>query len=312
MTNAVVAQSGQVNGTGDPKNLYLKVYAGEVLAAFERQCVTQDKHIVRSIRNGKSAQFPMTGYVVAKYHTPGSELLGQATNQNERIITIDDMLVADVFFADIYEQMQHFDIRGEYSKKAGYALADAWDKVILQLMCKAARQPAVVTGTNGGTQLTGATAMSDAKVLANAIYSANQAMDEKDIPTSAERFAYVRPAQYYLMAQSTDLINRDWMGAGSYSDGTILRIAGSPIIKTNNLPNSNITTGPTKYQGDFSKTAAVVATREAAGTVKLINPTTRADYDPRRLGHLVTSKYAIGSDWLRPDCAVEIVTAATP
>jgi hypothetical protein len=305
MANSTPSFPGQINGSGETRALYLKMYAGEVLTAYENASVTKDKHIVRTIPHGKSAQFPFTGYVSAKYHVPGTELVGQATYQNERVITIDDMLVADVFFAEIDEALTHYDIRSEYARKAGYALADAWDQNILRLFVTAARQPAVVTGGNGGTTLINADFRTDAKELAAGIYEANMVMDGKNVPESQERYMYVLPMQYYLMAQSTDLINRDWLGAGSYSDGKILRIGGSPIVKTNNLPKGEITDGNPKYQGNFINVAAVMATKDAAGTVKLINPTTRADYDERRLGHLVVSKYLIGSDWLRPDCAVE-------
>ena len=52
--------------------LFLKVFANEVLNAFEESNVMKELHTVRTISSGKSAQFPVTGIATAKYHTPGA------------------------------------------------------------------------------------------------------------------------------------------------------------------------------------------------------------------------------------------------
>jgi hypothetical protein len=51
-----MTRSGQANSTGDSSALFLKVYAGEVLTAFEQASVTMNKHVIRSISSGISAQ----------------------------------------------------------------------------------------------------------------------------------------------------------------------------------------------------------------------------------------------------------------
>jgi hypothetical protein len=55
MANATVSRSGQANTTGDVKALFLKVFAGEVLTAFEEATVTAGRFMERSISSGKSA-----------------------------------------------------------------------------------------------------------------------------------------------------------------------------------------------------------------------------------------------------------------
>ena len=55
MSNAIVSRLGQTNGAGSVDNLFLKVFAGEVLTSFEKTNVMMDKHQVRTITNGKSA-----------------------------------------------------------------------------------------------------------------------------------------------------------------------------------------------------------------------------------------------------------------
>jgi hypothetical protein len=314
MTAATVLRIGDNNIAGTPTELFIKVFSGEVLSAFDESNVVMDKHVVRQIASGKSASFPATWKVTAAYHTPGAEIVGQTSAISERVILIDGMLVSSVFLAEIDEAMAHYDVRSEYAKQTGAVLSNTWDKNVLQAGCLAARASATVTGGFGGTQLTSATTLykTSAVDLAAGIYSAAQTMDEKDIP-EGDRNVFVKPAQYYLLAQSTALINRDWGGNGSYSEGKIVNIAGMPIVKTNHLPTTNLSqvsgTNGT-YHGDFTKTAALVMTRGAVGTVKLRDLAMSVDYDPRRLGHLIVSRYAVGHGILRPECAVELLTTS--
>ena len=85
MSNATPSRLGQANAAGDTDALFLKVFSGLVLEAFDRQQAFKDKHMVRTIANGKSAQFPVTGLAGAKYHTPGTELLGDVIRAGEPI-----------------------------------------------------------------------------------------------------------------------------------------------------------------------------------------------------------------------------------
>ena len=49
-----------VANTADDTGLFLKMFGGEVFAAFSEAVVTADKHFIREISSGKSAQFPKT------------------------------------------------------------------------------------------------------------------------------------------------------------------------------------------------------------------------------------------------------------
>lgn len=314
MANATVLNIGQVNGGGSTDALFLKVFGGEVMGAFETACVTEGRFMERQIQSGISAQFPATWRLAASYHTPGNEIVGQTSNVNERVITVDDLLICSVFFAKLDDAKTHYDVRSTYSTEAGRALAYRRDKNLLQIGCLAARASATVTGASGGTQLTSLTTLyrTSAVDLAAGIYLAAETLDGKDIPED-DRNCYVKPAQYYLLAQSTALINRDWGGAGSYSDGKILRIAGIPIVKTNQLPTSVISANSGEkntYNADFSKTAALVCHKGVAGTLKLLDLKMEMDYDIRRQGTLLVASYAVGHGILRPECSVELLTTS--
>jgi hypothetical protein len=315
MADALVSRLGQINGAGAIDALFLKVFAGEVLTSFEKTNVMMDKHQVRTISNGKSAQFPVMGRGDAYYHTPGEFIPGGKIKHAERVITIDELLIAPAFIANIDEAKNHYDVRSVYSKELGAKLANTMDKHILQVGVQAARSTKTIDDADqfGGTTIT-LDAASDANngdALAEAMFAAAQIFDEKDVPAD-QRYLFVRPAQFYALARSTKVLNRDWGGEGSYAAGDVIRVAGVSIIKTNNLPGVNVAndtleagTG-NKYAGNYTKTVGLVMHPSAVGTVKLMDLAMEGEYQINRQGYLMVAKYAVGHGVLRPEAAVEI------
>lgn len=312
MTDFTSARSGQVNSAGDALALFLKVFGGEVMTAFNNKTVFMDKHRVRNIQHGKSAQFPATGKASGGYHTPGTTLVGQAINHNERVITVDDLLVADTFIPSIDEAMNHYDVRGPYAEQLSDFLAQTFDLNVARNMVLAARASATVTGLSGGSQLTGITDVkTNAATLASALFTCAQTFDEKFV-ADGNRTAFVKPAQFYLAAQSTNLINKDWGGSGSLASGTIESLAGINIVKTNNIPQADDSANtdlPAKYRASYLATAAIVTTPDACGTVKLMDMAVESEWQIREQGYFTLAKYLLGHGILRPECAIEITTS---
>lgn len=322
MSNANVIRVGQINGSGDVDALFLKLWSGEVLTEFDVENKMLPLTMVRTITKGKSAQFPVTGNFSARYHTPGTELLGSQTIQNEVVITIDDMLVADAFIANIDEAKTHFDVRSIYTKELAKALANQLDSHLLQLGVLAARASGTIAGRAGGSVVLQTTAGAPASAdfanngshLAAAIFMAAEELDEKNVPEN-DRYMIVRPRQYYNLVRSTDVINRDWGGQGAYADGKVLKVAGINIVKSNHLPAAAVANGTVaagtgnRYAGDFTNTVGLVFHKSAIGTVKLFDLGMEGAYDIRRQGHLFVAKYAMGHGILRPEAAVEIRAA---
>ena len=316
MSNQTPSRIGQQLGAGATDALFLKLFSGEVMTIFEAENVTKGRTMTRTISQGKSSQFPVMGRASAFYHVPGNELLGGTIQHNEKIITIDDMLVSPVFLAEIDEAKNHYDVRSHYSTEVGRVLAQIWDKQVLQVGVLAAR---TVTGnipgeSPAGSVITEAVAndFNDPDKLAAAFYAAAQIFDEKNVPEQ-DRVCYLKPSAYYRLIQSDKTVNRDFGGEGNRTKGTIHEIAGIEIVKTNNLPTANITAGGgvqagtgDKYIGNFTKTEALFMHKSAVGTVQLMDLSTRMDYDPRRVGTQILSKLAVGHGVLRPEAAIEL------
>lgn len=313
MSSAVPSRIGAVNGSAGTETLaralFLKKFGGEVLAAFNENNVAKGKVIVRSISGGKEATFPAIGKTTATAHVPGTEILGKVINGNERVIAVKDLYVSDVFIPNIDEAMSHFEFRAEYTRQCGAALARKWDIDALINVGLAARATTTVTGGFGGTAITAATAKTNADALIGAIFDAAQAMDEKDVPAE-DRYCALKPAEYYLLVESgSKAINTDYNpeANGSIASGKIHRVAGIQLVKTNNLPSTNIVTGD--YLGNFATTAALAWHRSAVGVVELMSLATEMKYQMEKQGTLILAKQAVGMGILRPESAVEIKTA---
>jgi hypothetical protein len=312
MANFTVTRIGADNGGVDKTALFLKVFSGEVLKTFEETNVMKPLHMVRTIASGKSAQFIYHGTTTAAYHTPGNELLGNSVNASERVISIDGLLVANVSVADIDELMAHYDVRAEYASLLGRALAKKYDQQLCQLAVLAARASATITGNSGGSTLTNAAFETDGEALADGLFDAAQALDEKDVP-SEDRFLVLRPAQYYKLARATKVLNKDWDGAGSFSKGKVLEVAGIKVIESNNLPSTNVSADSpapvNTYHGDFSNTMGVVFHKSAIGTVQLMDIGVETERSVRHQASIMVGKIACGHGILRPESSIELKKA---
>ena len=315
MSNATVSFLGKADNSGDDNALFLKVFSGEVLAAFARQNKMLGMTSVRTISQGKSAQ-SLKSVRQQQPITPQVTRLQVIIKHNERVITIDDLLISDSFIAQLDEAKNHYDVRSIYSNEMGNALARTVDQHLLQLAVLAAQASTTVNGENGGSVITDADAKTNAASLITSIFDAAQALDEKDVPEN-DRFCVVPPATYYNIVENDKILNRDFGGAnGVYAEGTVLKVAGINIVKSNTAvtaftdQSSASSTGENNtYNGDFSNTAAVVFHKSAIGTVQLMDLAMESEYDIRRQGTLMVAKMALGHGILRPEAAVEIQTA---
>lgn len=314
MSNASPSRLGMINNAGDARALFLKVFPGEVQKAFNNANVALNRHLIRTISSGKSAQFPGMGTTTSAYHTPGTELLGDdLVRHYEEVINIDALCVSNIFVANIDEAMNHYQVRGEYASQMGIALSNLADRQVLQVGVLGARESAPYTGGNGGSTLVNAGFSTSGSTLASGLFSAAQTFDEKNVP-DMDRNAFFRPAQYYALSQETNNINRDWGGSGSFKDGTIFQVAGINILKTNQLPITDMSgdddTGHENvYIDDFSTTIGLVTHKAGIGTVKLLDLMMEQEYLITHQGTLMVAKYAMGHKHLRPDCLIELATA---
>ena len=244
---------GRINTATNATNnrdLYLKLFSGEMFTGFQRETIARDLVMKRTLTNGKSLQFIYTGRTSAEYHTPGNSILGNSDKTPpiaEKTITVDDLLISSAFVYELDETLAHYEMRGEISKKIGYALAQKYDRLIFRAIAKGARQASPVSLTSfvepGGTQIrVGAGSNADDALdddkLVTAFYDAAAALDEKGVSDDG-RVAVLNPRQYYSLikgAGTNGLINRDVQGTSLQSGNGVIEIAGIQIYKSMNAP----------------------------------------------------------------------------
>lgn len=311
-----------LGGSATQRDLLLKKFSGEVLATFNTKTVAKPYIRIRNVSGQKSAQFPAIGKATSTYHQPGQEIDGQTIAHGETVINIDDKIISAVFVSDFLEAMTHFDTRGEYARQMGDSLAQAYDQKVFATAVKAC-----VDGASGSVAGIGA-ATRDAigaaptiSAFVTAVYDAQAAMDSRDIPEN-DRVIFVDPGTYYDLVDDGRFLNRDFGNSnGSQSGGSILKIAGLPIIKTNNLAKDWSQGGAndldvvregaqvTDYDVNASTVKALILQRQALGAVHLMDLASETEYSARHQGTLMLSKMANGMGVLRPDC-LHLIDAA--
>jgi len=327
MSNANPVKFGNANSGGTRDDaLFLKVFAGEVITSFDRASKTQGADMVRSISNGKSASFPVMGRIGAEYHAVGAEILGSAVNSNEKVITINDLLISSVFVSNIEEAKNHWDVRSAYSTEMGRALSFQKDKHILQTIGQATLASANVTGGDATTNVvnTGIASATDAtaaNAMIDAIFAAAKELDANYVPSEGRK-CFMRLEEYYKLANATNAVNVDFSGGanGGVASGKVTKIAGIELVPVPHFVASNVTSGAdagsatnggsTPQAVDLSNFVALVSHPSAVGTVKLMDLAVEKEYDIRRQGTLMVAKYSMGHGVLRPEAAVGIKEAA--
>ena len=325
MANASPVKFGNANsGATRDDALFLKVFAGEVITSFDRASKTQGADMVRSISNGKSATFPVMGRIGASYHAVGTEITGSDINHNEKVITINDLLISSVFVSNIEEAKNHWDVRSAYSTEIGRALAFQKDKHILQTIGQASLASASITGGDATTNIvnTGIASATDAtaaNAMIDAIFAAAKELDANYVPSEGRK-CFMRLEEYYKLANATNAVNVDFSGNGSIAEGKVHKIAGIELIPVAHFVDSNVTSGTdagsatnggsTPQAVDLSNFVALVSHPSAVGTVKLMDLAVEKEYDIRRQGTLMVAKYSMGHGVLRPEAAVGIKEAA--
>ena len=325
MANATPVSVGRVNAGGSEDALFLKVFAGEVLTSFERASKTAGADMVRSIASGKSATFPVMGRVAAAYHTAGAEINGSDVNHNEKVITINDLLISSVFLSNIEEAKNHWDVRSAYSQEIGRALAFTKDKHILQTIGQASLASANVSDSGYGagatitnTGIASATDATAANAMIDALFGAAKQLDANYVPSEGRK-CFMRLEEYYKLANATNAVNVDFSGNGSIAEGKVLKIAGIELVPVAHFVASNVNSGVDQGSAtaggsnpqavNLTNYVALVSHPSAVGTVKLMDLAVEKEYDIRRQGTLMVAKYAMGHGVLRPEAAVGIKEA---
>ena len=313
LTANSISNPGQNLSAGDRDALFMKMFSGEVLTAFARTSVMMGRHVVRTIPHGKSASFPVMGRTHAKYLAPGNNLDDQRKKMEntEKVIAIDGLLTADCLITDIDDAMNHYDVRTEYSRQLGEALAQAADCAIineLMNMClkhqtdgmpenipanDALENPGTGKAFEFVTGLDISTSADFGNKLLEGLIEARAKFTDNWVP-QGDRYCLVTPEGYSAIIRALMPDAANYMAMFDPTSGALKNVCGFEIVETPNFTNDGV--DGKHALNSIIETAvpeAVVFHRSAVGTVKLrdlaMERARRAEYQADQ----IIAKYAI-------------------
>lgn len=325
-----VSNPGQKLSADDRDALFMKVFSGEVLTAFARNTVMMSRHQVRTIDHGKSASFAVMGRTRAKYLAPGNSLDDQRKQfeHSEKIIAIDGLLTADCLITDIDDAMNHYDVRVEYSRQLGEALAQSADCAIINELANMAAKDATVKenipdngtgaekvqGTGKAFEFETGLELSQSADYGNKIIEgllAARAAFTKNYVPMGDRYCLLTPEGYSALIKALMPDSANYQALFDPNSGKLQTICGFEVIEVPHLINDGVDGKHTlnkKYT--TAKLQGIVFHRSAVGTVKLkdlaMERARRAEYQADQ----IIAKYAMGHGGLRPEAVGVFVQTA--
>lgn len=325
-----ISNPGQNLSAGNRDALFMKVFSGEVLTAFARNTVMMSRHQVRTIDHGKSASFAVMGRTRARYLAPGNSLDDQRKKfeHTEKVISIDGLLTADCLITDIDDAMNHYDVRVEYSRQLGEALAQSADCAIInELANMAAKDAAVkenipdngtgvdkVKGTGKAFEFATGLDLSQSADYGNKIIEgllAARATFTKNYVPMGDRYCLLTPEGYSALIKALMPDSANYQALFDPNSGKLQTICGFEVIEVPHLLNDGVD-GKHALNKKVSTAGlqGIVFHRSAVGTVKLkdlaMERARRAEYQADQ----IIAKYAMGHGGLRPEAVGVFVKEA--
>lgn len=339
-----IGKDQKAGGGNDGLALFLKVFGGEVLTAFARQTKTLDKVMTRTIASGKSAQFPVMGRTSARYLKQGESLDDgrKEIKHSEKVITIDGLLTTDVLIYDIEDAMNHYDVRAEYSRQLGEAMAVAADAANFAEMAKLVNQRAAATGQENLPGL-GYAPLAVVKgdeadpvkhgtnVIA-ALTLLRGAFTRNFVP-AGDRTFYTSPETYSAILSSLMPNAANFAALIDPETGNIRNVMGFEVVETplmtaagaggpvdtpanaldgvgHVFPATGATTTAGSYTVGANNVVGLAAHRSAVATLKLKDMALERARRPEYQADQIIAKYAMGHGGLRTEAVAAIVGKA--
>lgn len=312
-TESVSRPGRLLNAGTDDRAAFLREFGGLVLLSYMEALDYQPLRYVRNITQGKSDTFPIIGRKRdAGDHDPGELILGGTIEHNEVEITLDKMLFDAAFIAEVDELMAHFDLMSPYTTQLGQSLGVATAKRIAIMHILASRvTSAPYTGGPVPSFYTDTNLKTDGAKLEEAAFKGVEYMKTNDISGTKPRMMLPFQQELILARYSGIEGGPVSTGSGNRAEGTVGRLAGLEVMGTNHVPSTNITTGLTKYQGDFTPTVGHISSPMAVGSLERRGLRIAMKDQVERLGTLMIASMFNGHGILRPECSFELSTTRT-
>lgn len=309
-----LTRPGQFDQTGDINAAAVTEYNQQVQHTIKRKSRLAPYVNMRPVRGTNRIGNYGFGSSAVQVVTPG-EALAATKNDVGRNTLVIDTLIATRHAIPLLESFQtQYDARVELGVEDGEAMARFFDQAFFIQAAKAAmdtnsRYSSVAgkpSGYSGGSIETLAAAgdVNDPAKMYKAISNLFVKMEDKDVvPGEDDVVLAMQPSTFYAMLDAEQIVNGEYITSrGTKIEGAmIFKAFGCPVIKTKNLPNTNVTAHPLSnannsnaYNGDFTKLVATAFSTKALLAGETIPLTSDLFYDKIYKTWFVDSHAAFG------------------
>jgi len=332
---------------GDSAKLWLPIWSGEVLHAYDEYNMFEGRVTSKSIASGREMEFPITGTVSLKAEWGAGEYLfgGENSSAGNFAVSLDNRPMAAHFELDNVDLMiTQWEYRQELARQAGQTLANARDKQIARYIAGAAAvgltsaDPRALVLPQPFDASVGSAAQNSAAEALNvleAIEEFNVECQENDVPMG-QAFCAVPPKLFQAIRRlgvaetQPQAGNMQPMFGGVAAAGGLgapfssgmtgladsLTYMGCTIIKSNHIPVKDDvagTVGMAKYEVDglAASVRGLIWMPECVAALRKTGLVVDTEDDTRRNTTFTVASMMSGTGVLKPELAKAIVGKAT-
>jgi hypothetical protein len=347
--SALLSRPGSIENDFTPESdaslIFLKLFANEVLEAFDEYNIMMPLVMSRSASRQKSAQFPVMGRAAAAGLLPDNS--GDITNilqdsafmnrikHAEKEVFVDGPLIAPSLITEFDELRASYDVRSMHATELGRGVAEEYDRRALLMVANGARSASLITAggpdnDRSGIRRVDADFNTNGASAAATLFELQRLFDEKFVPRQ-DRHAVVSPQAYSALVQQTDLLNRDWVRGdnGDFADGTVFKVAGFQLHVSTHIPSTDLSGGNLSgclnvysgggapatqngggavVAGHYENTVALAFHKSAIASLQMQGMSVESEYMIEYQSTLVLAKKICGLSWLRPEACAEITS----
>lgn len=278
-----------------------KLWSDEILVSREKNLVAANffKRINHKGKKGDTILIPLISNLTAKDMSQvGAPIAPQVAAEGQKTVSLNKWKEVSKGYNDLFMAQSRYDIRGEYTRKAGYALAEVLDTDIFALF--PANLPAAykVIGSDGITQwdpTANGNTGNGADITDIGFRRAIQTLEDNLVDMNGVAL-FIPPSQKNAMLGIDKFTLFQNIGRNSeLQKGTFGEIYGIPVKVSTNLPTVLATDGTTSYK------VALLAHKDSVCSAVQMDVRTQSQYKIEYLSTFVVSDMIYGVAPLRLD-----------
>ncbi len=260
----------------------VRTVRGVVGSQYKFHTLGKGGYLKNKVRNADI--LPMSDSAAFSAPTHGESYTG-STGAHATVAATMNSFVAAEYIEDIDQLRTNVDYRQSYQGAIAAALNRAYDSELIATMDAA---------TPGTTVDATAAGLNKAKLI-----EAAEAMNLKDIPMGENRMLVISPKALTDMMSDTTLVSSDYVATQGLQTGFIPNIMGFNIVVSNLLTNTGASSSRACYAFDSNSIGCAIGK----------DITSRFDYVPQKVAHLVTAEFTQGCAVIDTDGLVQIDVA---